>query len=1584
MLESRNSAIKLVQAHVDLANASKLARIAQDAAVIGNINSSEAFERLVNGISRGNVLILRNIGINVNLQSAYQQMAQELGKTAKELTENERVQARLNAVMERGTDIAGTYQASMDTAGKQILSMNRYVSDLKTTFGETFNEVLTIAVMGLTSGLKDANGEVSELAKNGQLQEWGHNLTMVFVGVANAIDNILNGAKAAGTWAAHFKASGDIDAQFQPKYANASNADKPKIYAQWQAALTQEQQQYVAAQATISEQYDRIQRAGDERMATILAKKKKDADERLKVDQDYAAAASAILMKSAGGNAAAQEAARKQVVDLYNKTYVGTPTYRDTEGRDLKPKVDQADAARLQNKLARIQEESAIDKSYAEFSMKLDDMRHKAGEMGDEQYFLNRKEGMATIYLSEQKMYADELAALRAHHNSTDAEREKNQKAIDDILGKQGAAQTKYSNDTFLADEAERLRQKAVEMASQEASNKYISGLNAEAEKLEQANGAHEKSRSAIERETVARIDNAIVLQQQLVAQQDATNTSQKEIDQGKLVLKFLEDMRDARARIATAAGTQESDLFSKRAADQAIQDWQHAGASIADSLSTAFGAGGKAIGEMFKAYSEGVSGQLRAQKDLAAAKKLADDNPEKIDAINRAQLNGAQAQLKSYGDMAQAAQGFFDQGSRGYKAMAAASEVLRAAEIALSLVKGVNAVLTQGEGDPYTAFGRMAAMAAIVTGLGVAISGGGSGPSSADRQAANGTGTIAGDPKAKSDSIAKSLALVEKNTYNGLEVSMGMLSALRSIESSIGNFAGLLVQTGAINNPNVHLNTNNGLATTLGTAGLTAGGAALGGMAGAGLTAFTSLGAIGGPIGMAIGAAIGYTLGKIPVIGKLMTSIFGGKQTLDDQGFMMAPTTLAQVAAGGVNAKTYADVTTSGGWFRGDKHDTNSLDIGTEADRQIAQVITGIGDSIKAAGAVLGLSGAEFDAKLSGFVIDIGKISLKGLSTADQQAAIQAAFSKLSDQMTTAAVGSVGQWAKAGEGALETLTRIATDYQTVDVVFKSLGITCAEVGVSSIGAREKLIDLAGGLDKFTSQAEFFFKNFLTQGQQMAAMRAMIEPTLSKYGLSTVGADAVQQFAKVTLAFGSMGEAGAEAYTELMRIAPAFKTVTDVAKDLQDQINELVMTQTQKDAATRATLDPTNQLLFDQLQQAKAVSQAKADLAASYQTEAQGLQSAIDKLKSFSTALHSFVNSLQLGNLSPLNPADKYGAALTQFNATLAKAQAGDADAQSSLQSVAQSFLQASKDANASNSTYQSDYRRVVTATTVMADRASAQVTEGQANLAALREQIKQLTDLNGTALGMGDLISHTGLTIVEAINNLGIILAGGKNAQVNNSALTSLYQEVLGRAPDAPGMKFWSDALMNGTPFTHIVDEFRNSPEYLAKMGLQPTTTSVTPSTQYGAVLGPAAPVSDPASAITRMYEQILGREPDAAGLSFWADAAKNGTSLSHISDELNTSPEHMGLVPPPTVTLPPPNTAVASSSGQSAQVVAQLASLNTQVATLIANAQKQADNQVDATMTAGADTSTAVSQSVTIAARQARWDAQNEASLR
>lgn len=148
---SRQALIQMVQAQIDLSHSTDLARLAQDAAVIANINSSEAFERLVTTIQRGSPLMARTLGIIVDFQGAYERKAEAVGKNVDELTAAEKIEARVANVLENSAQITGTYEAAMETAGKQLRSMSRYTEELSAAMGE---DLLPVMGTGVDVGTK--------------------------------------------------------------------------------------------------------------------------------------------------------------------------------------------------------------------------------------------------------------------------------------------------------------------------------------------------------------------------------------------------------------------------------------------------------------------------------------------------------------------------------------------------------------------------------------------------------------------------------------------------------------------------------------------------------------------------------------------------------------------------------------------------------------------------------------------------------------------------------------------------------------------------------------------------------------------------------------------------------------------------------------------------------------------------------------------------------------------------------------------------------------------------------------------------------------------------------------------------------------------------------------------------------------------------------------------------------------------------------------------------------------------------------------------------------------------------------------
>ncbi|MDN4040198.1 tape measure protein [Massilia sp. YIM B02443] len=930
---------------------------------------------------------------------------------------------------------------------------------------------------------------------------------------------------------------------------------------------------------------------------------------------------------------------------------------------------------------------------------------------------------------------------------------------------------------------------------------------------------------------------------------------------------------------------------------------------TFGEALKGAFGAAGDSMTQLvtsLDAYGIRQAEIDKARKD--ASLKYATDAKGYAEASAAITAKEVKSRLSGYGDMAAAAKGFFSEGSKGYNVLSGVEKAYRAAELAMAVQAmtkkiffkqaevtantALNATKITGEAAATAASTGLAAteasawgvtavvkaiaslpfplnlaagaatLAAVVA-VGAKMFGGvgGSGVGlSETRQKEQGTGTVLGSD-AKSESIARALDAIEGATLQGLKLSNGMLTSLRNIEAGIGQFASLLVRT-------------TGVTGDFGSDAAGRGSADAFGRSTMGVLA------TGGIIGLALDKLTGGWVGKIT--GSVLNKVFGGKTTVEDTGFTLGKTDFAGIAAGGLNALQYADIKKDGGWFSSDKYSTKTEGLGEEGNRQISSVLMSLYDTVFEAGQMIGIGADGFAAQLNGFVVDIGKVSLKGLSDDEIQKELEAVFSKVGDDLAKFGVGGLEQFQKVGEGYLETLTRVATNYQAVTVVTDSLGMAFGSLGLASVGARERLIDLVGGLDEFTSGADQFLADFYTDQERANSLRARITPTLEQFGIKTGAEDSLQQFRSVVTGLDLTTEAGARAYATLIQIAPAFKQIADVdAKifeertDLQKELDQLTLTETQLLAQQRAALDESNRSLFDQIQAIKAQKTAAEQAAEAIQKardsassllggvdgafsvlqkvvgrqkealqdDIQARTEAVNKLKSLTEAARNSLNGMR----TPEQQQASQAQARADIGAALAIARAGGGlgDTEALQKAISALGNGPSMDAYATYQDYQRDLFGTQGDLAELTKLTDGALTIEERALKAAQDQAKQLDEMLKREQEQIDVLkglSTIGLSIEQAIKALqGAMAAARQNPVVSASAaINNAYQQHLGRAPDAAGFEWYQNAAAGGAPISQLVDSIANSAE----------------------------------ADLKKLYQSALGRAPDAEGLAYWMNA--------------------------------------------------------------------------------------------------------------
>ncbi len=117
--------------------------------------------------------------------------------------------------------------------------------------------------------------------------------------------------------------------------------------------------------------------------------------------------------------------------------------------------------------------------------------------------------------------------------------------------------------------------------------------------------------------------------------------------------------------------------------------------------------------------------------------------------------------------------------------------------------------------------------------------------------------------------------------------------------------------------------------------------------------------------------------------------------------------------------------------------------------------------------------------------------------------------------------------------------------------------------------------------------------------------------------------------------------------------------------------------------------------------------------------------------------------------------------------------------------------------------------------------------------------------------------------------------------ANSQNAAIAELYAATFGRQPDLAGLEFWENHMANDMTLQTIAANFVNSDEFKAHFA-----AASLPSDHGGA--------SD-AAFVRTLYENVLHRAPEAAGLSYWLNSMAHDNTRANMLISFALSAENI-----------------------------------------------------------------------------------------
>ena len=584
--------------------------------------------------------------------------------------------------------------------------------------------------------------------------------------------------------------------------------------------------------------------------------------------------------------------------------------------------------------------------------------------------------------------------------------------------------------------------------------------------------------------------------------------------DQGPLVAQFDKNAGLEAAKKAATDATTTLDAYNK-SLDSTNSKTSDLGKISSAVFDGALG-GISAMAGAFDTMVNSISANTKALEENAKMQKLNDQETDPAKkaanfskyAKAEAKLNNdnIKAQLTGASQLAGAAASMFDKKSAAAKAFHAIEVTLSVARLAMDAVEMASTIgktianVSAGAAAMFRDMGPLgfvgvAAMLAVMAGLGFAASGGG-GSTQAPPKSSPDTGSVLGDTSASSDSVNKTYTLLQDIHASEYIELKGINKGVADLQSAITATITKVFQTGGLDTSNKGIDLS------------------------------------ASQINLGIASMIGG------IGGILLDLLFsGGYRKVTERGISTPAQQLSDVDQNGFQAQQYNVVKTKTWDLFSDstRYDTVMTALDSKVTKSMTKIFSATGNIMTGLAKSLG---GDLQAKVNEYVIPALRINLTDLNSEDAAKKMNGVINTMLDNMAGAVFGDVlGQYQKLGEGMLETAVRVASQIAVVKDALESSSIKLVD---NIIAISDALVNAAGGLKDFQSQFATYFDKFYSDTEKQAKLQTQLNSQLVSVGESL--ASSREGYRKQVEAIDITTAAGQAQYTMMLKLASAADT----------------------------------------------------------------------------------------------------------------------------------------------------------------------------------------------------------------------------------------------------------------------------------------------------------------------------------------------------------------------------------------------------------------------------------------------------------